>query len=242
MDIGAILDRFVEGLTSIDSLSRMPGQNSRTGQTYLAGLAAMLEKHAVLAVKDWWDRAYPRDFPDGQPMLVEVPYSSTARGEKVDMVFSSAKSDATFPEWAVEVKRLQLIGDNGKNNDYAVAKTISPYLKDRSILHDVERLRANSIGHKKAVVVYGFEYDFLTCAEALTHHPTETVRIKNIRDVCYKNDPVNGILHLDPMIEIMNNFLLAHKLVVGPVVIRPFNGVWRHPCGGDGKVFGWQVT
>ena len=38
-------------------------------------------------------------------------------------------------------------------------KCISPYLKDRSLVHDVEKLDNATFAKKKAVIFYGFEYD-----------------------------------------------------------------------------------
>jgi hypothetical protein len=144
------------------------------------------------------------------------------------------------PEWAIELKKPALIGDNGKNNDYNVPKVLSPYLKDRSLIHDIGRLKKEDIARKKAVVGFMFRYNLSTCIEAFSHHPLHVNRIKEIEKVCITNDPVNGILDPREIVEAADVYF-RHKGIVGKLIIKDFKGLWRHPCGGDGIIFAWEV-
>jgi hypothetical protein len=132
------------------------------------------------------------------------------------------------------------VGNNGKNNDFGVAKILSPYLKDRSLIHDILRLRDFGTGRHKAVVGYCFEYSFDSCEEALKHHMGQSEYINNIHDVCHRNDPIDGKYSVIPMIEFADE-IFQSKGLVKPVLFTKFSGAWRHPCGGDGYIFSWEL-
>jgi hypothetical protein len=59
--------------------------------------------------------------------------------------------------WALEVKLVRLLGDNGKLNDNMVMHLLSPYQAHRSALTDCLKLAGSPIANRKAVLVYGFE-------------------------------------------------------------------------------------
>src|SRR5262249_32309420 len=61
-------------------------------------------------------------------------------------------------EWAVEVKMLRLMGDNGKPNDNMLMHILSPYPNDRSALTDWVKLVNSGADGRKAIVIYGFDY------------------------------------------------------------------------------------
>jgi hypothetical protein len=60
--------------------------------------------------------------------------------------------------WAIEVKMLRLMGDNGKLNDNMVTHILSPYPAQRSALTDCTKLVASPLGTQKAIVIYGYDY------------------------------------------------------------------------------------
>ena len=239
MELEHIVDRFAEGLKFVDLNSLYIGSNQRTGATYLPGVPTMPEINVSKEVLAWWVTTYPDDFSPSNAQQTEVSYKDIPRA-KCDIVFSSDGNWPSLPEWAIEVKRIQFVGDNGKNNDYNVPKILSPYLKDRSLIHDIRRMRDHPIARFQAVVGYAFSYDFETCKEALNRHPDESARVGEIRRVCRTNDPVVGVLKSDDLI---NNANLQFKNagVVNKLVTKPFSDLWRHPCGGKGNVFAWQV-
>jgi hypothetical protein len=132
------------------------------------------------------------------------------------------------------------LGDNGKNNDYNVQKMLSPYLKDRSLIHDIHKLRKNPIARKQAVIGYCFNYDFTTCDEALKLHPEHETRIKQMKAVCKKNNDKTGELNVRNIIDFTNQIFTNNNLGRN-LVQKEFTGAWRHPCGGGGTIFGWEV-
>ena len=199
----------------------------------------MREVSTVKEVLDWWKQKYPKDFNDLGNVKNSFPYPNTKKAA-CDIVFSSDGQTLKNPEWAIEVKHISFLGDNGKNNDFNVQKMLSPYLKDRSLIHDIHRLKNDPIGRKQAVIGYCFNYDFLICDEALNMHPTHSGRIKEMRKVCKKNNEKTGELNVKEIIDFANQIFSTHNLARN-FTQASFNGAWRHPCGGNGTIFAWEV-
>jgi hypothetical protein len=199
----------------------------------------MFETAVAEEVANWWLVNFPNDFDPAGLITTEVPYPKTPRS-RCDLVLTSSSSSLGIPEWAVEVKRLQFIGNNGKNNDYNVQKMLSPYLKDRSLIHDVDRMRHDPIAPRQAVIGYAFEYSFESCDEALNRHPLHRNRIEEIRSVCSKNDAATGLIDPRLMVNAADLQLTALQWT-RPAEVMRFKDLWRHPCGGSGIVFGWEL-
>ena len=239
MELAQILDRFIEGLLFVDRNTDFVGANRRTGEVYLPGVKTMNEPKFVEELLDWWRIHHADDFRPANASDREVPYVGLSRAS-CDLVFSTDGSPLSSPEWSIEVKHIALVGNNGKNNDYGVQKILSPYLKDRSLIHDIERLGTHGKGKRKAAIGYCFDYNFDTCAEALRVHPQHSAIIHEIREVCRKNDSTNGSLSVIPMIEFADEIFQRRNLVK-PVITKSFADAWRHPCGGHGYVWGWEL-
>lgn len=62
------------------------------------------------------------------------------RGQKCDLVLEG--------EWAVEVKMLRCLGDNGKPNDNILMHILSPYPAHRSALTDCMKLRDSGFAER----------------------------------------------------------------------------------------------
>ena len=75
--------------------------------------------------------------------------------------------EATEWDWAVEIKMLRLMGDNGKPNDNMLMHILSPYPGDRSALTDCVKLLESGLSGRKAVVIYGFDYPTLPMDPAI---------------------------------------------------------------------------
>ena len=114
-------------------------------------------------------------------------------------------------------------------------------MKDRSLVHDIERMRSHPIAKRQAVIGYAFSYDFETCSEAESRHPMHLDRIAEMRNVCRVNDPVSGRLSCEDIIEIADVQFRHLGIVVDSKKAR-VKDLWRHPCGGQGTVFGWEVN
>jgi hypothetical protein len=234
MELQHVLSRYAEGLSALDEHMDSGRANPRTGEIYLPGVKSQLEATMVDALDEWWANHYPNELFGLAKSRVGIPYPNLAR-TKCDHVINTDRGEE--PEWAIEVKNIALVGNNGKRNDFAVSKILSPFLKDRSLLHDVVRLRTYSLARRHAVIGYSFGYSFETCEKALGLHPNRVSEIENIREVCRTN---GGELSIEPLLEFADGIMRVRGLITGAMAVEKFEG-WRHPCGGRGLVFGWEV-
>jgi len=82
-----------------------------------------------------------------------VPYGDGAR-QACDVCLGGPAAE----DWAIEVKMLRLMGDNGKLNDNMIMHILSPYPAHRSALTDCTKLVASQLGNHKAILIYGYDY------------------------------------------------------------------------------------
>ena len=241
MELDFFVDRFITCLKELDVTDSVRRYPRKAGQPpYLPGISTIPEGEATSLVGSIWTSTHPSDFGAEGYLRCEVPYPHSNR-QKCDYVLRSATHDGPNAEWAVEVKKLAFIGDNGKNNDHAVQKLLSPYLKDRSLIHDIDRLQGAFLAERKAVIGYAFKYSFATCEEAEHRHPDEADRIREIRKVCNTNDPINGLLDPLDMVRWADEQFRRSGKVASPLLVKTESGFWRHPCGGTLVVFGWEL-
>ena len=239
MELSSILQRFAEGLEFVDANTTHISANRRNGEIYLPGVKTLTERHFVMELADWWKEYKQSDFNPRNALKLEVPYLGIPRA-KCDLVLSTNGTPLHSPEWAIEVKHIALVGNNGKNNDFGVAKILSPYLKDRSLIHDIYRMQKHGVAQRKAVIGYCFSYDNESCKEAKRRHPKSIEFIQNIEEVLRGNDPEGRKYSAMPMVEFANDIFSERNLVFN-LEVREFSNAWRHPCGGKGIVFGWEL-
>lgn len=237
MELSHILKRITEGLIYVDKNAEIYNR-SRNGIKYLPGLTTIYEPQCAKELMDWWVAKYPDDFKSIKDVYVNYPYPIHT-ANKCDIVFTADKINAEKPEWAIELKKIAFLGDNGKNNDYGPSKLISPFLKDRSVAHDVVKLREADISRKKAVIGYGFNYSEESLNIALEKHPKHSEIIKTAIRIVKSGGTLDNKLELAPLLEIAD-FIVSKLDYVKPLVTIPFSGAWRHPMGGDGVIFAWE--
>jgi len=61
-----------------------------------------------------------------------------------------------------------------------------------------------------------------------------------LRETCKVNDPIDGELNVGPLVDFADA-IFQKEGVVKSHHREVFQGAWRHPCGGDGTIFGWEV-
>jgi len=250
VELKDIVGRIAEGLPAVDSMTKTVTVGNRKtdratgklmpGKTFLPGVKTMKEPQFISELVDWWKTTHPEDFSPTLAIKTEEPYPDLPTGNDCDIVLSTDNSPLSEPEWAIEIKHISFCGDNGIKNDHGVQKMLSPYRKDRALIHDIERLAASPLGAKKAVIGYCFDYSFASCDEATKRHPAEVIRIKNLRATCKENDPTNGILNVGPLVDFADT-IFRKAGIVKSHTRQAFTAAWRHPCGGDGTIFGWEV-
>lgn len=236
MELQVVVERYAQCLAVADQMPAAVGTNRRTKQKYQPGIQPMTESAVVPLLAKAWRTSHP-----GELILseTEAPYAGPgAPSAQIDHVFSTDGSPFVQREWGIEFKRLQFVGDNGKNGDHETAKMLSPYLKDRGVLHDALRLRAHGFTRRVAVIGYGFDYDEGSLDRAAHIHssPAAAQTLSNLRKVVRTNGP---LLH-QPLIEFADAILRLRGWTVGPRAEARFEA-WRHPSGGLGVVFGWEI-
>lgn len=240
MDLQQIVDRFAEGIAQVDLGIQNQKHNFLRGKSYSSGVKTLGERDLVEEVSNWWIRTYPSEFSSSSSYALarEVKYTSIPYA-KCDLVFSSDGSSMDLPEWAIEVKHISFIGNNGKNNDFNVQKMLSPYLKDRSLIHDIKRLGEAPMGRNQAVLGYCFEYshDSVQLGRSLFSDNADLEVLDNIEKVLKVN---KAPLEIEPIARFANQIFVQEKLAE-PIVTSKFNGAWTHPAGGAGTVFAWKI-
>ena len=232
-----LVDLVADVIPRVDATTEVVTTNPKVGRFH-QGVPSMKEPDFVSELFSWWSGA-GADTLDLVDFELEVPYPNASRST-CDAVLDVSHSGYDS-HWAIEFKRVQLVGDNGKNNDYGLAKMLSPYLKDRSLRHDVERLRVSGLAERCAVIGYAFQHSFDLIKQSRRRHPDQAERLDNLRKVCHKNDPADGVL--DPMEMVyLSNEMLRRSGHVADYAVAEFAGAWRHPCGGAGVVFGWELS
>ena len=91
-----------------------------------------------------------------------VPYPDVPR-QKCDLCIGQK----SCWEWAIEIKMLRFLGDNGKLNDNILMHILSPYPAHRSALTDCSKLVNSPLGERKAILIYGFEHEKWPLAPAI---------------------------------------------------------------------------
>lgn len=244
MELQHIVNRYAESLAHVDATTTVVATWRNAGtRPYQPGIQPMVEEVVVPLLDQAWEALHPGE---RAIHLTEVRYPTTEvpSSAKVDHIMASPEFMAANGgvvgenEWGIEVKRLQFVGDNGKNGDHEVAKVLSPYLKDRGMLHDALRLRQYGFTRRIAVIGYGFDYDKASLTHAATLHTSALAveTITNIKALVRGNGP----LYNRPLIEFADSILRLRGWTIGPRAEAPFEA-WRHPSGGKGIVFGWEV-
>lgn len=166
MELKEIVNNIAELIPVVDSTTQKQNHGRRTKRPYLKGVKTLREPQFVEELILQWKKTKPgqtllTDITDEFPYPVNEVPSGNKKGETCDIVLTSTDVEVMFGtwEWAIEIKYLSLVGNNGNNNDYVMQKAISPYLKDRSLVHDIEKLKKASFGKRKAVIFYGFDFD-----------------------------------------------------------------------------------
>ncbi|GAB2678255.1 hypothetical protein [Thalassiella azotivora] len=235
MELQQVVERYARSIEQVDPGSQATGVNARTGRAYLPGFKALSEEPAVEAIDEAWELLHPGE---RSHRATKVRYPLLPATAKLDHVIDTTGTTEGEYEWGIEVKRLQFVGDNGGANDFATAKVLSPYLKDRGMLHDALRLREYGFTRRIAVIGYSFDYDATSVARARTLHPALTAQtvLDNISTIIRNNGP----LRTRPLIEFADAILGLRGFTSGPRAEESFDA-WTHPAGGRGVVFGWEI-
>jgi hypothetical protein len=124
-------------------------ENARSKELFQPRIAPHSEARTVQLVAAELAAMRPADY---ERIGIGVSYPESPR-QKCDLCLGEPKSW----EWAIEVKMLRLLGDNGKINDNMLMHILSPYAEHRSALTDCAKLARTRLARRHAVLIYGFE-------------------------------------------------------------------------------------
>ncbi len=145
MDLKDFVDVFTWGLAEADH-KRPVYVSERSGRAYQPGIGPHAEAQMIsLAMNE-----VLHVDSHGFQYELGVPYP-TARRQHCDLVVGPDI------EWAIEVKILRFLGDNGKLNDNMLMHLLSPYEAHRSAVTDCVKLSSSGFSARKGVMVIGFE-------------------------------------------------------------------------------------
>lgn len=143
MELDEITKSLALGIQIADE-RRPTAANARSGVLYRPGIGPHTESQttqmAIAAAPSFHEYHF------------EVPYPLVPRA-KCDLCLGEPI------EWAIEIKMLRLMGDNGKLNDNMLMHILSPYPAHRSALTDCQKLATSGFDARTGIVIFGYDYD-----------------------------------------------------------------------------------
>ena len=149
MSLTELVSDFACAMERVDAAAPR-AVNARSGAPFQPGLGPHTEAQTVAMVMDELVRTGPTAYRSHQQ---GVPYPRMPR-QRCDLCVGTPPSW----EWAIEIKMIRMLGDNGKPNDNLPTHILSPYPSHRSALTDCEKLRSADLGQRKAILIYGYDY------------------------------------------------------------------------------------
>ncbi len=140
---------FAAGISAADR--RGPRAiNARSKEPFQPGIGPHSEAQTIELVGAELSDLKPAVY--GGRLAYGVPYPELPK-QKCDLCIGAG---GTW-DWAVEVKMLRVLGDNGKANDNILMHILSPYPSHRSAVTDCLKLVHSKLGQRKAILIYGYE-------------------------------------------------------------------------------------
>ena len=147
--ISEFVSDFASAIKHVDS-KKPVALNARSKEPYQPGIGPHPEGQTVDLVIEELRTMFPPKYSN--KLAIGVPYPDAPR-QKCDVCIGS---DPHW-DWAIEVKMLRILGDNGKPNDNILMHILSPYASHRSAVTDCEKLASSAIGKRNAILIYGYE-------------------------------------------------------------------------------------
>ena len=149
VELDEIIRDFAKCIEYVDA--RAPqAKNVRSKRPYQPGIGPHTEAQTVKLVTTEMMKRFPSKYD--RLISVNVPYPDKPR-QRCDFCIGLQGEW----EWAIEVKMLRILGDNGKPNDNILMHILSPYPAHRSAVTDCLKLSSSSLGKRKAILIYGYE-------------------------------------------------------------------------------------
>lgn len=245
MELKEVVSRFADGLKVIDETTDI--QNSANPETsdygdYLKGVGCLGEHQFRDELVNWWNAEFSDNF-----LLREIKYPENGRW-KCDIGISQVDPNSGLRtdgllDWAIELKYIRFVGDNGKVNNFGLGKVVSPYKAEHSSVGDAIRLSQTNMAKRKAVVMYGFEFDGGSeqhCRDrldvmGLSHDRADTIA-KTIRAGTH-----DGQWELEPVAPIYEAACGSAQIQLEKREVTSFSNLLRHPNYRMGKFLAWEI-
>lgn len=154
---------FAQGLQSADATGPQ-AVNQRSKEFFRPGIGPHTEAKAVeMAVNASWGVGAA----GACQYALAVPYPAFPR-QRCDLCFGHSPGW----EWAIEVKMLRVLGDNGSPNDNIFMHIFSPYPAHRSALTDCGKLRRGGFDCRLAMLIFAYESEEWPSELAITAFET----------------------------------------------------------------------
>ena len=145
-------------------------------------------------------------------------------------------------EWAIEIKYIRYVGDNGKKNDFGPSKVVSPYLIHNSAIKDALRLTKYPLAKRSAVIMFGFDYDMDVVKRGrklLDQYGLCSSRCDELEKVLRANDQDTLTYYTEPTFRMFEN--VAQDFVsLSRRENDSFEG-FRHPVAQKGSIAAWEI-
>jgi hypothetical protein len=148
MTLGDIVADFAVGIMHADA-RRPVAINNRSKKQFRPGIGPHSEAKTIELVMTELKKLKPNLY--AERVCLAVPYPERPR-QKCDLCLGRPNAW----DWAIEVKILRILGDNGKANDNILMHIFSPYPQHRSAVQDCLKLAATSMASKRAILIYGY--------------------------------------------------------------------------------------
>ncbi len=245
MELKDIVSAMAKGLEEVDQTTTI--QNSANPETsnygnYLQGVGCLGEHQFRDELGEWWNARFAKC-----KFLRELKYPENGRW-KCDIALTSVIDESGLRmdddlDWAIELKYIRFIGDNGKVNNFGLGKVVSPYKAEHSSVGDAIRLAQTKMGKRKAVVMYGFEFDHLSvsnCRQILEKMGLNDERAIQM-EKAIRAGTHNGEWDLELIAPIYKAACESMGIKLGDLIVEGFSDLSRHPNYRIGKFLAWEV-
>jgi hypothetical protein len=180
MELQWIVDGLARGIVAADSRSPI-AVGQRSGRVFQPGIGPHSESETITI-------ALQEPFAGFQDAHIEreVPYPAVPRS-RCDLIIDDDEG------WAIEIKLLRLLGDNGLKNDNMLMHILSPYPADHSALTDCTKLLQSGFEGRKAIVIIGYDYDAFPLAPAV--HAFELLAAHEVTLRSTEAAAFDGLIH-----------------------------------------------
>lgn len=158
INIGTLVADFARAIARVDA-HRPIALNQRSKEPYQPGIGPHTESATITLVMNDLRASVPGQYSSFD---TGVSYPNIKR-QKCDLCLGTAPDW----DWAVEVKLLRFLGDNGQPNDNMLMHILSPYPEHRSALTDCTKLLGSGLPGRKGILIYGFDSDGWPLAPAI---------------------------------------------------------------------------